>query len=159
VANVGDSRGVISSNRGALANSISEDHKPGSKTEHQRIYRAGGQTYRSRMPMNMANTMTRTQTAEFLDKNFGPERVAPGKLSVSRTIGDLFAKDFAFGGNPKVVIPDPEIYEFLVGPEDDFVILASDGIFDTLSTKEVIKIAWDTIDLGGKLGAKESIHQ
>merc|ERR1712194_941209 len=103
--------------------------------------------------------LKRTQTVEFLDRNFGPERVMPGKLSVSRTIGDLFAKDFAFGGNPKVVIPDPDIFEFDVGVNDDFIILASDGIFDTLSTGEVIRIAWNAIDTGYQLDNQESIHQ
>ena len=37
----------------------------------------------------------------------GPYRVEPGRLSVSRTIGDIEAKDPRYGGNPKVVIPLP----------------------------------------------------
>jgi protein phosphatase 2C family protein 2/3 len=39
----------------------------------------------------------------------GPLRVLPGRLSVSRTFGDAEAKISKFGGNPKVVISDPEI--------------------------------------------------
>ncbi len=38
-----------------------------------------------------------------------PYRVYPGKLSVSRTIGDMEAKLPKFGGNPKVVISEPDI--------------------------------------------------
>jgi protein phosphatase 2C family protein 2/3 len=39
----------------------------------------------------------------------GPVRVNPGRLSVSRTFGDIEAKLARFGGNPKVVVADPEI--------------------------------------------------
>lgn len=37
----------------------------------------------------------------------GPLRVFPGKLSVSRTFGDIEAKDEKLGGNPKVVVVEP----------------------------------------------------
>lgn len=64
------------------------------------------------MPVNifaLANSSKlHNGSSENMDKHFGPERVIPGKLSVSRTIGDLFAKDPNFGGNPRVVIPEPE---------------------------------------------------
>jgi len=39
----------------------------------------------------------------------GPLRVFPGRLSVSRTFGDVEAKLTKFGGNPNVVIAEPEI--------------------------------------------------
>ena len=39
----------------------------------------------------------------------GPVRVNPGRLSVSRTFGDIEAKLTRFGGNPKVVVAEPEI--------------------------------------------------
>ena len=39
----------------------------------------------------------------------GPFRVNPGRLSISRAFGDLQAKDFKYGGNPNVVISEPEI--------------------------------------------------
>lgn len=42
----------------------------------------------------------------------GPPRVKPGRLSVSRTFGDIEAKVPVYGGNPKVVIAIPEITEF-----------------------------------------------
>ena len=40
---------------------------------------------------------------------YGPFRVFPGRLSVSRTFGDIEAKLEKFGGNPNVVISKPEI--------------------------------------------------
>jgi len=43
--------------------------------------------------------------------------VLPGKLSVSRAFGDLEAKVKRFGGNPKVLVAEPEIKTFKVDPE------------------------------------------
>ena len=53
-----------------------------------------------------------------------PWRVFPGKLSVSRTIGDLEAKSQKFGGNPNVVISEPDITQFKIRSDYDFIILA-----------------------------------
>ncbi len=39
----------------------------------------------------------------------GPHRILPGKLSVSRAFGDIQAKLIRFGGNPYVLISDPDI--------------------------------------------------
>lgn len=46
----------------------------------------------------------------------GPFRVFPGRLSVSRTFGDIEAKRVKLGGNPKVIIAEPEIKAFKVMP-------------------------------------------
>ena len=44
----------------------------------------------------------------------GPHRVFPGRLSVSRTFGDIEAKNEQVGGNRHVVIADPDIVQFKV---------------------------------------------
>ena len=54
-----------------------------------------------------------------------PYRVYPGKLSVSRTIGDAEAKLIKHGGNPNVVIPEPEIEVYRLKDDFDFIILGS----------------------------------
>jgi len=54
----------------------------------------------------------------------GPFRVLPGRLSVSRTFGDIEAKKPKYGGNPKVIIADPEVKAFKIQNNYDFVILA-----------------------------------
>lgn len=53
----------------------------------------------------------------------GPPRVKPGRLSVSRTFGDIEAKVPVYGGNPKVVIATPEITEFSINSNYDFILL------------------------------------
>ena len=54
---------------------------------------------------------------------YGPYRVFPGRLSVSRTFGDIEAKREKYGGNPNVVIATPEIKEFEINEKMDFIIL------------------------------------
>ena len=53
-----------------------------------------------------------------------PFRVFPGRLSVSRTFGDIEAKKVKYGGNPRVIVADPEIKAFKVTPNYDFILLA-----------------------------------
>ena len=61
---------------------------------------------------------------------------------MSRTIGDREAKVVKYGGNPKVVIPDPDIVHIKTSSDHDFIILASDGIFDKISSEEVVQCIW-----------------
>lgn len=89
-----------------------------------------------------------------MNLNVGPVRVLPGRLSVrnrflindvqvSRTFGDAHAKLEQYGGNPKVVCAIPDITHFkLLENYHDFILIASDGIFDRLTTEETIAIAW-----------------
>ena len=56
-------------------------------------------------------------------KIIGPYRVFPGRLSVSRTIGDAEAKLAKYNGNPKVVVGTPDIFSFELTEEHDFIFL------------------------------------
>ena len=67
----------------------------------------------------------------------------PGRLSVSRTFGDIEAKRPQYGGNPRVIVAEPEIKAFKVNPEYDFLLLACDGVFDKLDNHDVIETCWD----------------
>ena len=70
-------------------------------------------------------------------------RVLPGRLSVSRTFGDAMAKLEQYGGNPNVVIAVPEIQSFKLRENvHDFIVIASDGVFDKMSTEEVVHSIW-----------------
>ena len=75
----------------------------------------------------------------------GPFRVRPGGLSVSRTFGDIEAKRETLGGKKGVVIADPEISSHAIESDDDFVLMGSDGIFDTMTNQEVMDTVWDTV--------------
>jgi protein phosphatase PTC2/3 len=73
----------------------------------------------------------------------GPHRVFPGRLSVSRTIGDIEAKRTLYDGNPRVVIPEPDVVVFdLRKTQPDFLVIGCDGIFDNMDSKDLIHTIW-----------------
>ena len=43
-----------------------------------------------------------------------------------------------YGGNPNVVIATPEVKQFQITSDHDFLILACDGIFDKLNNEETV---------------------
>ena len=73
----------------------------------------------------------------------GPVRVFPGRLSVSRTFGDCMAKMEKYGGNPKCIIAEPEIFCVDIGEDLDFILIGSDGIFDRISTEDTVQLVVD----------------
>ncbi len=56
-----------------------------------------------------------------------------GDLALSRTLGDVHLKPF--------VTPTPRIAEGYLGKENDFVIVACDGIWDVLPQEDVLSVA------------------
>ncbi|KAI5393637.1 putative protein phosphatase 2C 59 [Lathyrus oleraceus] len=116
VANVGDSRAVIC--RGGNAIAVSRDHKPDQTDERQRIEDAGG------FVMWAGNIIHR------LNQSLpGTWRVG-GVLAVSRAFGDRLLKQY--------VVADPEIQEEKVDSSLEFLILASDGLWDVVSNEEAV---------------------
>jgi len=117
VGNAGDSRCVLSI-RGE-AKPLSTDHKPGNPEESRRIVAAGG-------------------FVEFGRVN--------GNLALSRAIGDF---EFKHNNNlPKeqqIVTADPEIVEHQMTDEDEFLIIACDGIWDCLTSQEVVNFVRDHV--------------
>ncbi len=67
----------------------------------------------------------------------------PGRLSVSRTIGDIEAKDERYGGNPNVVIATPEIRAFKIKENYDFIAIGCDGVFEKMDNQEVMESVWE----------------
>ena len=45
-----------------------------------------------------------------------------------------------------VIVADPEIQVIPYSPELDYVLLACDGVFDSLTNVEVNAVIWETID-------------
>lgn len=114
VANVGDSRAVLSSDSGTKCYGLSNDHKPGDDKEAERIKKAGGEIY-YRTATNQIVTYDKDKMDKFQQLNLaGPLRVHPGRLSVARTFGDPEAKITALKGNPNAIIHNPEIKHFKI---------------------------------------------
>ncbi|KAG2498849.1 hypothetical protein HYH03_003041 [Edaphochlamys debaryana] len=112
VANVGDSRAVLS--RGGRAVALSVDHKPNVKEERTRIESAGGVVVWA-----------------------GTWRVG-GVLAVSRAFGDRPLKKF--------VVPTPAMMDENLTAEDEFLLLASDGLWDVMSNQEAVTLIRDIKD-------------
>lgn len=132
VANVGDSRAILSKNSGKEFVELSIDHRPERNTEQERITQNGGHIYQTQSTANVPDKNGKLVSQVIL----GPLRVFPGRLSVSRTFGDIEAKIPKYGGNPNVVIADPEIKTFKIDTTSDFVVLACDGIFEKLTSHD-----------------------
>ncbi|CAL7945737.1 unnamed protein product [Xylocopa violacea] len=116
VANVGDSRGVMCDAKGN-AIPLSFDHKPQQERERRRINKAGG-----------------------LVTFNGVWRVA-GILATSRALGDYPLKD------KKLVIADPDILTFDLSDHNPmFIVLASDGLWDTFTNEEAVAFIKERIN-------------
>lgn len=111
LAHVGDSRAVLC--RGKTAIGLTQDHKPDRQDEEERILALGG-------------------TVEKSDAGGSIPRVN-GHLAVSRAFGDLRMKE-----TNRFVSSEPEISVVPLMPEDKFIILASDGLWDVLTNQEAV---------------------
>lgn len=111
VANAGDSRGVLGIK--GRAKPLSQDHKPQLENEKNRITAAGG----------------------FVD--FG--RVN-GNLALSRAIGDFeFKKSAELSPENQIVTAYPDVEQHDITDEDEFLVLACDGIWDCQSSQAVVE--------------------
>jgi protein phosphatase 2C family protein 2/3 len=127
VANVGDSRAVLGS--GGRAIGLSTDHKPYHYNEQVRILKAGGFVFQGRV----------------LARN--PPLVG---LAVSRALGD---KDFKTllrtASHLDLVSSEPDVVHWKLTPEDHFMVLASDGLFDVLSNPATVALVYQQLALVG----------
>lgn len=128
IANLGDSRCVLYRNKRAVFST--RDHKPNTDFERKRIELAGGSIYQTQ------STIPLYQNGKLIEI---PWRVLPGGLSVSRTFGDIESKDIKFGGKKGVVAALPDIAEFELNEEYNFIVIGCDGIFDVLSNMEIME--------------------
>ena len=122
VANAGDSRGILGHKNGDVK-ALSCDHKPTVPLEKRRIENAGG----------FVNHVGRIN----------------GNLDVSRTLGDLrFKQNTYLDRAHQIVSPDPDIVTVLLTPEDRFVFLACDGVWNCLSNQDACKFISDSLNSG-----------
>ncbi|KAE8181313.1 hypothetical protein CF336_g8965, partial [Tilletia laevis] len=110
VANAGDSRSVLSLK--GEAKPMSYDHKPTNQKETARIVGAGG-------------------FVEFGRVN--------GNLALSRALGDFeFKGNHSLPPEDQAVTADPDVIVHSMTGEEEFLVLACDGIFDCLSNQQVV---------------------
>eukprot|EP00928_Gymnodinium_smaydae_P078859 TRINITY_DN62921_c0_g1_i1.p1 TRINITY_DN62921_c0_g1~~TRINITY_DN62921_c0_g1_i1.p1 ORF type:complete len:692 (-),score=163.10 TRINITY_DN62921_c0_g1_i1:105-2180(-) len=132
LANAGDSRAVLGQ-VGAKAKRLTEDHKPNLPSEKKRIEQANGTVgnvqgiWRCILPPN--------------------RRASSGivGLAVSRSLGDKeFKRPDIVSGDPEITIHELDWYT------DEFVILASDGVWDVVSDKVAVRLVRKCLVEGAK---------
>ncbi|KAG2730777.1 hypothetical protein G9P44_005926 [Scheffersomyces stipitis] len=110
--NAGDSRTIMSIN--GFAKALSYDHKPSNEGEKARICSAGGY-----VDMGRVN----------------------GNLALSRGIGDFeFKKNIDLPAEEQIVTCYPDVIQHDINLDnDEFVILACDGIWDCLTSQKCVE--------------------
>ena len=110
VANAGDSRAVLG--RKGRAVEMSQDHKPDLPEELARITGAGACVVEGRVN---------------------------GNINLSRSLGDLEYKTVqSLPAERQAVTAMPDVRSVVLTPEDDFLVMCCDGIWDILSSQECV---------------------
>ena len=122
IINSGDCRAVLS--RKGLAIPLTKDHKPSWPDERKRI--------------NIVNKNNRNNIKE-VHFDAGDWRV--GDLSVSRSFGDL--------DNTPHVTHEPESFHCILQPDDEFIIMACDGLWDNVQNHEAVNFIRDHLNNSG----------
>ncbi|KAL7150670.1 hypothetical protein ABFS83_05G129800 [Erythranthe nasuta] len=123
VANAGDSRCIIS--RNGQAYNLSMDHKPDLEVERERILKAGGFIHAGRVN---------------------------GSLNLSRAIGDMeFKQNKILPAEKQIVTADPDINIVELCDDDEFIVLACDGIWDCMSSQQLVDFVREQLKRETKL--------
>lgn len=101
--------------RAGHAIALSKDHVASGLQERERIVKAGGE----------------------VKWRIDTWRVGAAALQVTRSIGDDDLKP--------AVTAEPEIIETCLSSDDEYLVMASDGLWDTISNEEVVSIIRDTV--------------
>ncbi|KAL0017581.1 hypothetical protein SO802_004650 [Lithocarpus litseifolius] len=123
IANLGDSRAVLGTvtNNGVTAIQLTTDLKPGLPCEAERIRNCNGRVAALRQEPHVQRVWL-------------PHDDSPG-LAMSRAIGDFILKNHG-------IIAIPNIHYHCVTSNDQFIILATDGVWDVLNNDQVASIVW-----------------
>ena len=114
VANAGDSRCVMGRKNETVE--LSEDHKPSNEIELQRIAHANG---------------------------FVKDDRINGSLNLSRSLGDFHYKsNKLLDPYEQLVISLPDVRIVKLTNDIDFIVLACDGIWENLSSKQVVDFVY-----------------
>uniref|UniRef100_A0A7N0TEH5 protein-serine/threonine phosphatase n=2 Tax=Kalanchoe fedtschenkoi TaxID=63787 RepID=A0A7N0TEH5_KALFE len=122
LGNIGDSRAVLATrddDNSLIAQQLTVDLKPNLPKEAARIQQCNGRVFALQDEPEVARVWL-------------PNSDSPG-LAMARAFGDFCLKDFG-------LISVPDVYYRRLTERDEFIILATDGVWDVLSNKEAVDI-------------------
>ena len=119
IANCGDSRAIlVSDNKISLE---TKDHKPNDAIEKAHIEKAGGEVFEHKS-----------------GKFYVDSKLTQNALNLSRSLGDYgFKRNKLKGQTEQIISPEPDVYVRERSEKDEFLVLATDGIWDNISTEEM----------------------
>ncbi|KAG8636415.1 probable protein phosphatase 2C 60 isoform X2 [Manihot esculenta] len=107
------------------AYNLSRDHKPDLEAERDRILKAGGFIHAGRVN---------------------------GSLNLARAIGDMEFKQNKFlPAEKQIVTANPDINTVELCDDDEFIVLACDGIWDCLSSQQLVDFVHEQLRTESKL--------
>ncbi|XP_042037316.1 probable protein phosphatase 2C 33 [Salvia splendens] len=121
VGNIGDSRAILATrdaNNSLAAVQLTVDLKPNLPAEAARIHKCRGRVFALLDEPEVPRVWL-------------PNNDSPG-LAMARAFGDFCLKDYG-------LISVPEVSYRRITDKDEFIVLATDGIWDVLSNKEVVE--------------------
>ncbi len=142
VANVGDSRAIIATEiDGKLKYApLSDDQTPFRQDERERLKKEGAKimTLEQIEGNEPIHENWGAETGDFIDESGNPPRVWDSSLerpgcAFTRSIGDAVAEDVG-------VHAEPELLTWKLSPNDKFCVIASDGVFEFLTSQAVVDI-------------------
>ncbi|XP_004305101.1 PREDICTED: probable protein phosphatase 2C 65 [Fragaria vesca subsp. vesca] len=122
IANLGDSRAVLGTrgeNNQIVPVQLTVDLKPDTPSEAERIKKCNGRIFA-------------VDEEPEVYRIWMPDEDCPG-LAMARAFGDFCLKDYG-------LISIPEVCYKTITSDDEFVVLATDGVWDALSNANVVKI-------------------
>jgi len=132
-ANVGDSRVVLARKNGACLE-LTSDHKPSRPDEAARVRAAGGFILHKRVMGELAITRA------FGDKSFKmgiKAMLEEDADELGAGVSDDATKDLT----APLVSAEPEIASIVLTHDDEFLLLACDGLFDVFKSQDAITFA------------------
>ncbi|WCJ29568.1 Protein phosphatase 2C family protein [Euphorbia peplus] len=127
ISNLGDSRAILGtlSEDGIMAMQLTTDLKPSQPGEAERIKKCNGRVHA-------------LKEEPHIQRVWLPNEDYPG-LAMSRAFGDFLLKNHG-------VIALPDISHHRITSDDQFIVLATDGVWDVLSNSQVASIVWGADD-------------
>lgn len=141
IANVGDSRAVLAERAPGthilVARDLSWDQTPFRQDEYRRVVQAGARVLTLDQLEGLKDPSVPCWTSEEDCDGDPPRLWAAGGMypgtAFTRSIGDAVAEDIG-------VIPDPEITIVNLTPNQPFAILATDGVWEFISSQKAVDI-------------------
>jgi len=131
IANLGDSRAVLCKQSGGThkAYDLTSDQTPNRPDEKARIIKKGGlvePSYFEGVPIGPLRVWTASREAG---------------LAMTRAMGDARGKKAG-------LVAEPEVHEIILQSGDRFIIMASDGLWDVVSSQEAVDLVVMLLETG-----------